>query len=129
MSRRNDLPVRFVDDAAHLRVDECLGVRRGLGHPRKERACAVTCDHGERTDCGAHPPAADHLAGELRQLLDVGLRADARLAEDDLLGGPAPERDLDLRLYLGRAVVGAIVVGRRKGDAERETARDDRDLA
>jgi hypothetical protein len=39
-------------------------------------------------------PAADHLAGDLGQLLDVGLGARARLAEDDLLGGSAPERDL-----------------------------------
>ena len=46
----------------------------------------------------AHPPAPDHLARDLRQLLDVGLRAGARLAEDDLLRGAAAERDLDLRL-------------------------------
>ena len=78
---------------------------------------------------GAHAPAADHLAGDLGELLDVRLRAGARLAEDDLLGGAAAERDLDLRLHLGLAVVEAVALGRREGDAERHPAGDDRDLA
>jgi hypothetical protein len=61
---------------------------------------------------------ADHLAGELGQLLDVGLRAGARLAEDDLLLGAAAERDLDLGPHLGLAVVEAIAVRSRECHAD-----------
>ena len=39
------------------------------------------------------------------------------------------ERDVDLRVHLGLAVVEAVALGRRERDAERHPARDDRDLA
>ena len=83
----------------------------------------------ERADGAAHAPAPDHLAGDLGELLDVRLGAGRGLAEDDLLGAAAAERDLDLRQQLALLVVVAIAFRRGEGDAERRAARDDRDLA
>ena len=83
-------------------------------------------DHPDRV---AHPPAADHLAHERRDLIDVALGAGRLVAEDDLLGRAPAERDLDARLELGARVVEAVDVRRRERHAERLAARDDRDLA
>src|SRR5215207_10526514 len=99
------------DNAAHLLVDESLGLRRDLGDTWKERPGAITRDDGDGAERVAHAPAPDHLACEPGQLLDVGLGAGADLAEDELLGHPATEGDLDLREYLGLLVVEAIGVG------------------
>ena len=77
----------------------------------------------------AHPPAPDHLARDLGQLLDVGLGARRQVAVDDLLGRSAAERDLDLRAQLLLRVVEAVGVRGRERHAERHAARDDRDLA
>ena len=60
-------------------------------------SCGMTAIGADRL---AHAPAADHLARDLRQLLDVGLGAGREVAEDDLLGRAAAERDLDLREQL-----------------------------
>ena len=62
-------------------------------------------------------------------LLDVVLRAGGDVAEDELLGDAAAERDLDLAQQVGPVVAEAVGLGRRQGDAERDAARDDRDLA
>ena len=76
----------------------------------------------------AHPPAPDHSARDLGELLEVRLRTRRQVAEDDLLGRAAAECDLDLRAQLLLRIVEAVRVGRRERDAEREPARDDRDL-
>src|SRR5206468_670397 len=55
--------------------------------------------------------------------------ARARLTEDDLFRCATAERDFDLRVHLRLAIVEAIAVRRGERDAEREPARDDRDLA
>ena len=127
--QRDDLLVRLLDDPAHLRVDEGLGFGRGLGASRQERARPVARKDRNRTDRRAHPPATDHLARDLRQLLDVRLGARADLVEHDLLGRAPTESDLDLRERLRLAVV--VAIGLRCGErhAERQAARDDRHLA
>src|SRR5262245_65274101 len=90
----------FLDDAAHLVVDELLRGGRDLGDTRKQGAGAVAWENGDRPDRRAHPPPPDHLARDLRELLDVRLGATTRLPEDDLFGGASAERDFDPRLHL-----------------------------
>ncbi len=124
-----DALVGLVDDPPHLAVDQLL---RGLGDlrdARQQRALRVGRDHGDRADRVAHPPAADHLARDPGELLDVGLRARGDRAVDELLGDPAAERDLDPAGQVLDVVVGALVVGARDRHAQRHRARDDRDLA
>ena len=62
----DDFLVGVVDDPAHLLVDQLLCARRDLGRAGEQRALAVRRKHGDRPDRLAHPPAADHLAGETR---------------------------------------------------------------
>src|SRR6266508_3783723 len=115
--QRHDFLMRRVDDPADFLVDELLRVLRHLGRTREERPAAVGWEHRERSDGVAHAPAADHLARDLGQLLDVGLGAGRRLVEHDLLGGAAAERDLDPRQQLSPLVAEAVGLRRREGDA------------
>ncbi len=55
LEQRNDLLMRFLDDAAHFGVDELLRIRRDLGGTRKEWALAVTRYHCNWTDRGDTP--------------------------------------------------------------------------
>jgi hypothetical protein len=66
-----DLRMGVVDQTAHLLVDQALGVPGRLADAGKERSGAVAREYGDRSDRIAHPPAADHLARDLGQLLDV----------------------------------------------------------
>src|SRR2546429_198915 len=91
------------------------------GEATEDGRLAVAGYDRDGADRGAHAPAADHLAGDLGELLDVRLGAGAGLAVDDLLRGTAAERDSDLRPHLGLAIVEAVGLGRREGDAERKT--------
>jgi hypothetical protein len=50
------------------------------------------------------------------------------VAEDELLGGAARERDMDARDERVLVVVETVGVRRGEGHAERASARDDRDL-
>ena len=84
-------------------VDELLGRRRGLAGAGQEQPLRLAREHRDRPDRLAHAPAADHLAGDRGELLDVGLGAGRDRAVDDLLGDAAAERDLDLRLRAPRA--------------------------
>ncbi len=91
------LVVRLADDAAHLVVDPLprpLGDLRDAGH--QGGAVAVLRQDGEEADRVAHAEAADHVAGELGRLADVGLGAGRLVAVDDLLGGAPAGRDLDV---------------------------------
>ena len=54
-------------------------------------------DHGHEPDDVRHAPAPDHLAGDVRHLLEVGLGARRDVAVDQLLGGAAAERADDPR--------------------------------
>ena len=78
---------------------------------------------------GAHPPAPDHVARDLGELLDVGLGAGADRLEHDLLRHAAAEGHVDLRLQLLERVGDAVALGRRERHPERHPARDDRHLA
>src|SRR5205823_7374750 len=91
----DDLLLGPVDDAPDLGVDQLLGALRGLGYAGQERPLAVAARDRDRPDLVAHAPAADHLAGDVGELLDVGLGAGRDLVVDDPLGGPAPQRHLD----------------------------------
>ena len=93
-----DCAVGVLDDPLDLLVDELLGVLGGLADAREQRPLAVVGEHRDGADRLAHAPAADHLAGDLGELLDVGLGAGGDRAVDDLLGDAAAERDVDLRL-------------------------------
>ena len=124
-----DLCVRVLDDPVHLLVDQPLRLLRGLARAGEERPLPVARQQRERAELVAHAPAADHLAGDLGELLDVRLGAGGDLSVDDLLRDASAERDLDLRLELLARVGDSVVVGRRERDAERLAARDDRDLA
>jgi hypothetical protein len=78
----------------YLVVDQLLRGRRHLGDSGKQRSGAVSWQNGDGADRLAHAPAADHLARDLRELLDVGLGAGADLAEDDLLRARPPSATL-----------------------------------
>jgi len=107
-----DLGVGFVDDPTNLLVDQPLGLRGGLGGAWEQVvAGAFARQQRERPELVAHPPAADHLAGDLGQLLDVGLGAGGDLAVDDLLGDPTAEGDADLRLQVLSRVRDAVGIG------------------
>src|SRR5206468_999977 len=80
-------------------------------------------------DRRAHAPAADHLARDVRQLLEVVLRTGREHAVHQLLGRTAAERDLDQRPQVGLLVAEAIVLRRRESHSEGDPAGDDRDLA
>src|SRR5205823_13950202 len=109
--------------------EELLRGRRDFCYARQEWSRTVARDHRDRTNRGAHAPPPHHLTSNLGELLDVRLRPVARLAEDDFLGCTPAERDLDLCFHLRLAVVVTIAFGCSEGDAERDPARDDRDLA
>src|SRR5581483_1418726 len=86
-------------------------------------------EDGDRADRLAHPPPPDHLPRELGQLLDVRLGARADVAEDDLLRDATAERDPDPCVDLRLEIVEPVALRRGERDAERDAARDDRDLA
>ncbi len=67
-------------------------------------------------------------AGDLRHLLEVAGGAVRDPAEDDLLGGPAGERDLHHVEQLLLRVEVAILDGKVVGEAESVAAPDDRHL-
>ena len=92
-----------LDDPPHLLVDQLLRARRDLGRAGQQRPAR------RRTGSTASGPIASLIPQRptiwraiSRELLDVGLGAGRRLAEDDLLGRAAAERDLDLREQLAR---------------------------
>ena len=124
-----DLVVGVLDERAHLLVDDPLGLLGGLADARQEHPLALFGEHRDRADRFAHAPAADHLARDHRQLLDVGLGAGGDLPVDDLLGYAAAQRDPDLRQQLFKRVGHAVGVGRRQRHSQGHPARDDRDLA
>src|SRR4029453_1821715 len=91
LQQRNDLLMRLIDDAPNLVVDALLGGRRDLGGAGQEWARPAAGGGRDGGDRQSHAPTADHLAGDLSELLDVRLRSGADLVEDDFLGGPAAE--------------------------------------
>jgi hypothetical protein len=64
--------VALLDDAADLGVDELQGVRRRPVRRRQPNHARRGQD-GDGAHGFAHPPAADHLAGDGGDLLEVGL--------------------------------------------------------
>ncbi len=66
-----DLRVRVLDDPVDLLIDQRLGVSRGLARTGKRRPLSVAGQDGDWADFLAHPPAADHLARDLGELLEV----------------------------------------------------------
>ena len=111
VSRSRDRLVRLVDDPPDLAVDHLLRRLGDLRDAGQQRALGVGRDHGDRPDRLAHPPAADHLARDPGQLLDVGLGAGRDRAVHELLGDPPAERDLDPRRQVLLVVVRALAVG------------------
>src|SRR5215211_1666199 len=123
--------MRLLDDPADLVVDlprDLVGVV-GLGRElAPEEGLAVVVAEHARAELLGHAEAHDHLLGGGRDLLEVVRRAGRYLAEDDLLGGAAPERHRH-RVGQLRARREELVLG-RQGDrvAERLAARDHGDL-
>ena len=107
-------------------------MRRGAARacPRQQEGLVVGArQHRHRADRLAHPPPSDHLLGNPRDGLQIGLRARRHVAVDDLLGGPATEGPHDATSQVVGVV--AVPIGRRRleGHAQRPTTRDDRDLS
>ena len=120
-----DVVVGGGDELADLVVDEALGLLRCLVRAWQ----SVRREHGDRSDGGVHSPPADHLAGDLGELLDVGFGAGGDVAEDDLFGRSSSQRDVDPCPQLAVGVVVAVGVRGREGDPERLATGDDGDLA
>ena len=80
------LVVRLADDPLDLRVDALARVLRDLGQPLQRRRFAVLRQNRDEADLLAHPEAADHQAGELCRLPDVGLGAGRLVAVTNPLG-------------------------------------------
>ena len=83
--------------------------------PPKKGSASVGGQDPDEADRLAHSPAADHLARDRGDLVDVGLSSGGDRPEDDLLGHPAAERDLDLAEQVLPRVGDLVVVGRRTG--------------
>ena len=89
LEQLGDLVVGALDEPAHLLVDEPLGVLGGLADAREQRPWPSSDSTAIGPDRVAHAPAPDHLAGDLGELLDVGLGAGGDRAVHDLLGHAA----------------------------------------
>jgi hypothetical protein len=88
--------VRPIDQAADLVVDELLGGLGRLARNAQQRPEALGGKHGDEADRVAHPPPADHLPGDHRELLDVALGSGGDRSVHDLLRDAACDRDLEL---------------------------------
>src|SRR5207245_4953827 len=106
--------MRLVYEPADLRVDQFLRPLRSFLHPRDE--LSVLRQHRDRADRIAHAPAADHLASDLGELADVGLRPGRALTPDELVRSPAAESDLDPRPQVVLVVAEAVGLRRRESD-------------
>ena len=91
--------VALLHDSPHLVVERVL---RRVGHARRHCSAVRSRQHRDGADAVAHPPAADHLPRDLRQLLEVRLGAGRGLPEDELLGGRSAEE-----LVFGQPSTGA----------------------
>jgi hypothetical protein len=129
VSSPSHIGVRLVDDPLDLLVDERMHVGRGLARAGEQRALGGAREQRDGAESLAHAPPPHHLARDLRQMLEVRLRAGGDRAVHELLGGPATERDPDLGLEVLARVRDAVAVGRRQRHPERHPARDDRHLA
>ena len=86
--------------------------------------------NGDRADLLAHAPAADHLARDLGQLLEIGLGAGASMFPKTISSAARPPSATSIFARSSRSEkLKRSVVRRRERDAERRPARDDRDLA
>src|SRR5438270_5861170 len=123
--------VRFLDHAPDLVVDlarDLLGVV-GLGAvvAAEERLVVAAAEHA-RAELLAHAKAHDHRLRRRRDLLEVVRGAGGDLVEDDLLRGAASERHRHL-VHERRSRREIAVLGRQRDrQAERLSARHDRDL-
>src|SRR5438270_9290586 len=123
--------VRFLDHAPDLVVDlarDLLGVV-GLGAvvAAEERLVVAAAEHA-RAELLAHAKAHDHRLRRRRDLLEVVRGAGGDLVEDDLLRGATSERHRHL-VHERRPRREIAVLGRQRDrQAERLSARHDRDL-
>src|SRR5690606_33794045 len=121
---------RVVQDAPGLVFDD---VDRRIARPALGRELlaeermlgAVLVVHG--ADAIAHAPVRDHLEGELGGSLEVVLCARRDGAEDEPLGGVAPQHHAQVVAELGLGEKMPVLAGHVLGHAERHAARDDRD--
>ena len=83
--------VRGVHEFGDFLLEQQLSVRLR----ERDDGSIFTGEQVDWPDDVAHAPASGHLAGDRGQLADVGLRARRHVAEDELLGDPASEGDVD----------------------------------
>src|SRR5947199_212264 len=100
-------------DLVHDRDDDDVVKRRVV-----ECHEALAREHGNRADQPAHAPPAHHVSRDSRQLLNVGFGAGRQVAEHDLLGDSAPQRNLDLPQKMALVEVEPVGVRGREGHAE-----------
>ena len=127
---RSTSRVRRLDDPPHLLVDQPLGRLRGLARRRAGTARIPSVGITAIGPIAWLIPQRPTIWRAIRVSCWMSDSAPVvDVAEHDLLGGAAAERDLDLREQVALVEVEAVGVGRREGDAERLPAGDDRDLA
>src|SRR6476469_2230486 len=86
--------VALLHDRADLGVDDLAGLlRRAAAGPREEDGVVAGAgEDAHEANAVRHAPAPDHLARDVRDLLEVGLRAGRDVAVDDLLRRAPAER-------------------------------------
>ena len=128
----NAFGVALLQDPLDFIVDDlrrCLAVRlRGSEHAKaitaQERIFA-RCQR-DRSELLAHAPACNHLARQVRCLLDVVFGARRSPPVHGLFGRATAHRARDPRAQVLLAVIVAIVLRPLVRDAQRLTARHDR---
>src|SRR5262249_14257757 len=82
----------------------------------------------DEADAFVHAPFADHGASDGGDLADVATGAGVDVAGEHFFGDAAGEPHLDERQRPLAAVVGAVFLGERHGDAQGAAAGNDGDL-
>src|SRR4051794_25858637 len=90
--------------------------------PARVGARAGAGEDAHEADAVRHAPAPDHLARDVRDLLEVGLRAGRDVAVDDLLRRAPAERADDPAAQVALVVAVAVALGRLERDAQRPPA-------
>ena len=128
--QRGDLVVRLVDDAAHLVVDQLLRSRRDLGRAGQQRAA-------RRRRAARRAGRSSSLMPQ-RPTIWRAICVSCWMSDSaPVVGSPKttssaarpPSATLIFATQLAALVVEAVGVRRRERHAERQAARDDRDLA
>ena len=122
--------VRLVDDPPHLVVDQLLRVRRDLGDTRGAAARAPSRAITASGPIASLMPQRPTIWRAISVSCWMSDSAPVLMSPNTTSSAARPpSATLIFAQQLRLAVVEAVGVGRREGHAERQPARDDRDLA